>query len=184
MIIKSLSRINEGEQNPKIAQAKEALERAKKYYEDVQRPPADIQYGQDIAKANEAYQKVRESEGVSKLTPWFLTPKPKVAEAHYDLHKSLDLADARRKAAKMGMVSKEDYDEMKFQLARKTAGDRAAKAVKSAAEESATSDKPGILRKIGGAIAEHPLLAAGTVAGIAGLAALQKRRKTEQPQQY
>ena len=45
------------------------------------------------------------------------------------------------------------------------AAERAAKSAASQAAEHTSDEKPGILRKIGGAIAEHPLIAAGTVAG-------------------
>lgn len=157
--------------------------------------PEDIRYKSDLDAANTAYDKVdtyAKTGFVPRKFRYLLTPDSKVAEAAADRDRAIDLAEARKKAAKMGMVSKEDYDELRYQAAKNTAAERAAKsaaerAAKSAASQAAehTSDeKPGILRKIGGAIAEHPLIAAGTVAGIAGLAALQKRRKTNQPQQY
>ena len=150
--------------------------------------PADMRHKADIEAANTSYDKVdtyAKTGWVPRKFRYLLTPDSKVAEAAADRERAIDLADARHKAAKMGMASKEDYDELRFQVARKTAAERAAKtAAKGATEGHDVGEKPGVLRKIGGAIAEHPLIAAGTVAGIAGLAALQKRRKTEQPQQY
>jgi len=144
--------------------------------------PEDIRYKSDLDAANTAYDKVdtyAKTGFVPRKFRYLLTPDSKVAEAAADRDRAIDLAEARKKAAKMGMVSKEDYDELRYQAA-----ERAAKSAASQAAEHTSDEKPGILRKIGGAIAEHPLIAAGTVAGIAGLAALQKRRKTNQPQQY
>ncbi len=149
--------------------------------------PEDIRYKSDLDAANTAYDKVdtyAKTGFVPRKFRYLLTPDSKVAEAAADRDRAIDLAEARKKAAKMGMVSKEDYDELRYQAAKNTAAERAAKSAASQAAEHTSDEKPGILRKIGGAIAEHPLIAAGTVAGIAGLAALQKRRKTNQPQQY
>jgi len=140
----------------------------------------DIRYQQDIKKAKEIYQKARESDNTYKYTPWFLSPGgKKTAEAHYDYHSALDAAEARRKAAKMGMISKQDYDDARFEAAKASAKARAALAVKAKEEsqEPDTDNKSGILSKIGGAVKEHPLIAAGTVAGLAGLVALQKRKQ-------
>jgi len=178
--INSLNRIDEAE-NPKLEAAKKALDKAKQEYKEAQRDPIDIKYDQDIKNANDAYDKVdkyAKSGFVPRKIRYLLTPNSKVAEAAADRDRAIYLADARKEAAKKGMVSKEDYDETRYQLAKKAAAERA---TKSTAEEHATTDNnPGILRKIGGAIAEHPMIAAGTVAGIAGLAAL-RRRKTYQP---
>jgi len=158
-----------------------------KRIDEVERPE-DIRYKADIDAANSAYDKVdtyAKSGFVPRKFRYLLTPDSKVAEAAADRDRAIDLAEARKKAAKMGMASKEDYDELRYQVAKNTTAERAAKSAASqVADEHASDEKSGILRKIGGAIAEHPLIAAGTVAGIAGLAALQKRRKTEQPQQY
>jgi len=145
--------------------------------------PEDIRYKSDLDAANTAYDKVdtyAKTGFVPRKFRYLLTPDSKVAEAAADRDRAIDLAEARKKAAKMGMVSKEDYDELRYQAAKKAAAERAAKSAASQAAEHTSDEKPGILRKI----AEHPLIAAGTVAGIAGLAALQKRRKTDQPQQY
>jgi len=75
----------------------------------------------------------------------------------------------------------EDVDEMKYQNARRLA---AARKVAGETKESGTSESPGILRKIAGTVSEHPYLAAGTVAGLAGLTALQKRKRAEQSARY
>ncbi|HQF43010.1 MAG TPA: hypothetical protein PK073_08840 [Ignavibacteriaceae bacterium] len=138
----------------------------------------DIRYRQDIQKAKEAYQKAKEADNTWKYTPWFLSPGgKKTAEAHYDYHSALDAAEARRKAAKMGMVSKQDYDESRYQAARAAAKARSLANDVKEQQLHDSDNRPGVIRKIGGAIADHPLLAVGTVAGLAGLAALQKRKR-------
>lgn len=184
--INSLKLIGETSQTPD-EKYKTAIKAAKEVYQK-EKYPEEARYQDEIKAAKEAYTKAREADNTWKYTPWFLSPGgKKTAEAHHDYHAALDAAEARREAAKQGMASKQDLDEAKYQAAKNAAAARVAKnaaAAKEGATELAPDEKPGILRRIGGAIAEHPLLAAGTVAGIAGLAALQKRRKTEQPQQY
>lgn len=147
----------------------------------------DIRYKQDIVKANEAYDKVAGTHGplsMPRKFRWLLTPNKKVAEAAYDRSAAIKAAEARREAGKLGMASKQDLDEAKFQAAQAQAKLRA-KAAGAVKKQVTEEDKPGIFRKIGGAIAEHPYIAAGTVAGLAGLAALQKRKKREpEPGQY
>lgn len=146
--------------------------------------PADTRFVTDIKAANEEYEKVREASRTwlgAKPLHWALSTNPKLAEAAADRDRAINLARKRLKASNLGMVPKEDYDEMAFQAV--TAKRKAAAA---AAEKVASSDddKSNLLRKVGGEVVQHPLLAAGTVAGLAGLAALRKKRKAQQLQRY
>ena len=134
----------------------------------------DIKYVDDIAKANADYEKVREESRTmlgSKPLHWLLSRNPKLAEAAKDKSLALDAAEERLRAAKKGMISKQDYDDAKFEAAKA----KASAAVK--AKETVKEDSPGILHKINKAVTEHPYLAAGTAAGLVGIAALQKRKQ-------
>ena len=136
----------------------------------------DKRYDTDVAAAKESYQKAREADHTYKYTPWFLSPRgKKTAEAHHDYHANLDAAEKRRKFGKLGGVSKEDNDETKFQAARASVAARSK--IHSAAKENTTEpEHQGIIKRVTGAIADHPYLAAGAAAGIAGAAVLQKRK--------
>jgi hypothetical protein len=137
----------------------------------------DVRYNEDIAKAKDIYKKAREADNTYKYTPWFLSPGgKKTAEAHHDYHSALDSAEARHKAAKQGLVTKQDNDETKFEAAKAKFA-AVHKAKQEAGGSPVAEDKPGIIRRVAGTVADHPLIAVGTVAGIAGLAALQKRKK-------
>lgn len=165
----------------------------------------ETRYKEDIDSAKSAYEKARSSgeernlfwigpkirkgsflDSVERKSPWWLSGRRQDAVAAADRDRAIDLAEKRRAAAKIGAIPKEDVDEMRHQdIQRFTAMRKAAnKVVDKTTKESETPESSGILRKITGTISEHPYLAAGTVAGIAGLAALQKRKRTEQPAQY
>ena len=138
-----------------------------------EKSPHDIQHEKDIEKANQDYDKAAGPPGLLGIrTKYSLNPfNMKRAHAAADRDAAFDAADLRRKAAKQGMVSKQDVDEIKFNAAKT----HAASAIKAKQDtgSGAEVDKSGILHKIG----EHPYLVASVAAGIAGLAALQKRKK-------
>jgi len=134
----------------------------------------DIKYMDDIAKANADYEKVREESRTwmgAKPLHWLLSKNPKLAEAAKDKSLAIDAAKERLHAAKEGRISKQDYDDAKFEAVKAKAS-AAAKA-----KETVKEDSPGILHKINKAVTEHPYLAAGTAAGLVGIAALQKRKQ-------
>jgi len=162
--------------------------------------PIEARYKAEVDAANAAYKKVRESgdernlfwigpklrkgsflDSLERKSPWWLSGRRQDAEAAADRDRALDLAEKRKWASKIGAIPNEDVDEMKYQNARRLA---AARKVAGETKESGTSESPGILRKIAGTVSEHPYLAAGTVAGLAGLTALQKRKRAEQSARY
>ncbi len=151
--------------------------------------PADIRYAADIAKANTEYDSVAGTPGPLSLprkVRWLLTPNKKVAEAAADRSVVIDAANVRRKAGKLGMVSKQDHDETAYQAARANAALKAtANKAKSATQEH-TSESGGILSKIGRHVGENKIgYGLAGLATVAGLAALQKRRKRlPEPGQY
>ena len=135
----------------------------------------DIRYKTDLAKADADYQKADPSYKPLLFNNKFARRlrNPYAAE---DRDRTIKISEDRYNAAKKGFVSKHDYNEAKIEGFK--AKKLAAKAAGKIKQDSTGSEHtPGIIRKIGGAIAEHPYIAAGTVAGIAGLAALQKRKK-------
>ena len=154
--------------------------------------PTDIRHTADIAKANAEYDKVAGPPGPLSLprrARWLFTPDKKVAEAAADRSAAVDAADARRKAGKLGMASKEDYDEARYQAAKTNAALKSATNKASEAKEAAgehASESGGIISKIGKHIGEHKLgYGLAGLATVAGLAALQKRRKNlPEPGQY
>lgn len=127
----------------------------------------DIRYKADIAKADAEYQKADPTYGPLSLPRMFRS-----GEAAADRKHAIDIAKERYTAAKHGFVSKHDYNEAKIEAFK------AKRAALQKAEQSSEGEhKSHIIKRIGGAIADHPYVAAGTVAGLVGLAALQKRKK-------
>ena len=183
--IKSLKRITEAD-DPKT-RYNEAVAKAKKQYDDETMHPADKRYNVDIAKANADYQKADPTYGTFSLPRMF-----RKGEAAKDRELAIDAAEKRREAAKKGMVSQQDYDEDKFQAARKIAAARANKVLSNAvANKNISSDnaeaKRSLLQKLGHHIVDNPgSYAAGvTIAGLAGILALQKRKqRLPEPGQY
>ncbi len=138
-------------------------------------------YRQAVAKINADYDKIAGTPGPLSLPRdyrWMFTPNRKVAEAAADRQMALDLAKKRLKAAKAGMVAQEDIDEAKYQMARQIAKARAQAAqVAQVAKSSTDEHRPSIAGKLVDIVREHPLITLGTVTGLAGLAALQKRKQ-------
>ena len=81
------------------------------------------------------------------------------AAAAHNIRYIDNIAESAKDTVKKEISSERDLDEDKFEAAK--------------AEE----DSPGVLHKLVSAVSEHPYIAAGTVAGIAGLVALQKRKQ-------
>lgn len=137
----------------------------------------DKRYDTDVAAANAKYDKVDPTGPLSlhrRIRYMFARNKER-AGAAADRTADIDAATARRKAGKLGMVSKQDHDETKFQAAKASTALRS-KANAAVGDHSSEPDKPGIIKRVVGAVADHPYLAAGAAAGIAGAAMLQKRK--------
>ena len=135
----------------------------------------DLRYKQDIQKADADYQKVDPKHGALSLPRMF-----RHGAAAKDRSLAIDAAKERLHASKQGMVSKQDYDESRFEAAKS----KAAIAAKSRGEAD-QQDHAGILHKIGSHIAEHPLPYLATAAGIAAIAAMQKRKqRLPEPSKY
>ena len=142
----------------------------------------DIRYKADIAAAKSAFEKTRK-EHASWNPIKILSPSHNrlAGEAKADRDMAIDAAEERLKAAKKGMVSKQDHDEIKFEAARA----KVAAATKAKQEAGSDIDKAGILHKIGKHLADNVGPYAVAAAGIAGVAALQKRKnRLPEPGRY
>lgn len=131
-------------------------------------------YMDDVAKANADYEKVREESRTwlgAKPLHWLLSTNPKLAEAAKDRNLAISAAKERLRAAREGRVPEQDYNEARFEAAKAKAS------VATGANKTVGEENTGILHRVGRTIAEHPYLAAGTAAGLVGIAALQKRKQ-------
>ncbi len=149
MIIKSLKQINEFEDRG----VANALDR----------------YSQDLKAAREAYQK--EDPGYGPLSRPAIFRNPSAA---YDKHLAEKNALERLKASLQGKVSQADQDEQKFQLAK-----AAAKSFQPEVSQKVKSvDLSSSASKISSKLGEHtPSLVAGSLLGLAAIAALKKRKQ-------
>lgn len=141
----------------------------------------DTRYKSDIDSAEKNYDKVLKDTNSWKYTPRAFS-KDKVNKAYDEKENLKDNADARLKAAKSGMFSKQDYDDAKFEAA-KAKHAIMMKTKNKVAETSKEADSPGIFSKIRNLASEHPYatsgVAAGTIAGIAAMIAMQKRKQRD-----
>ena len=137
----------------------------------------DKRYDADVAAANAKYDKVDPTGPLSlhRRIRYLFSPNKKVAGAAADRTADIDAAKERRKFGKIGGFSKADSDETKFQAAKAQNALRS-KTSAAAGDHPSEPDKPGIIKRVAGAVADHPYLAAGAAAGIAGVAILQKRK--------
>jgi hypothetical protein len=162
-MIKSLKRIVEAdtEYDSIYNSAKQNYDEAKSEH-DTKHKSAKQAY--KAAKQN--YQDVK-SEGDSKY---------KAAKQNYE---DIDKIGSKYK------IAKQNYDVSETAKAKIIKAKAAEENTNSPTELSNSEDKPGVLGKVGRALSEHPYLAAGTVAGIAGLVALQKRKnRLPEPGRY
>jgi len=149
---------------------------------------ADEGYKRDILSAEEKYDKVLKNTNSWKHTPRLFS-KDEVNKAYDEKENTADIAAERLKASKHGLVSKRDYDDVRFEKAKVAAKLRAdaaksadvktdisSSSAKVASKTTDDVDKPGMLRKIGSHISEYPIPYAAAAAGIVGLLALQKRK--------
>ena len=143
--------------------------------------PVDIRHKADLEKADADYDKSVGStllpRGFKYHLPWGKTNK-EIGSAGYDRDAAIDAADARHKAGHKGLVTQQDHNDVKFEAAKakNTLVNKAKDVASKTTESASTEDKPGIIRRIGGAVADNPWVAGATVAGLAGLAAMQKRK--------
>lgn len=147
----------------------------------------DIKYKSDMDSAEKNYDKVLKDTNSWKYTPRIFS-KDKVNKAYDEKENLKDDAEARLKAAKKGMISQQDYDDAKFEAA-KAKHAIMTKTKNKAVEASKEADSPGIFSKIRNLVSEHPYatggLAVGTVAGIAAMVAMQKRKqRNPEPESY
>jgi hypothetical protein len=135
----------------------------------------DIRYQQDIAKAKSDYDKADTSRGTLSFVPKTFRRHMTNPDAHAKMDMDMEAAKERREAAKKGLFTKQDNDESKFEAAKAKAA-LAAKAREESGAANSVEDKQTVMGSIGKHLSDHPLPYVAAAAGIAGLAALQKRK--------
>ena len=136
---------------------------------------AEIRHKADVKAADEIYKQDLKDTHSWRYTPRIMSSKAgnKAADNKADL---INAADARKKAAKVGMASKQDLDDSKFDLAKAKHALQMNNKLSEDSHHTLVGDKIGVVHKIGRNMSEHPLAYLATAAGLVGLAAMQKRK--------